>query len=312
MGFFKLKKSKKEQIAKKNSNIGEAKSIDVAVSFNNKNAIFEFIDEFMYENKVFAFMHLVEGTDAVIFEELELDGRRIGKGLEDICFINCTNNPVLQTIAQERYAKKESTCFSSGHYQITGLRSLREYEMESGHRISTSEDMIFYHDKLSIHQQTESELQYDVDTAYSITQGQYYEALDVFTCGLGLYAMMVEVELRNFRGRKNLPEPLLMEILDLDGRKLSEELTESHLESPILDDYCFIINTQDIIAMSKGKHRIQDGTTNPNGLATLKLSDARTLSEIEEQLGCSVLDNPQARSYICVHKKGRFDETDCF
>jgi len=126
--------------------------IDVAVSYKNDAVRFEYIDEFVHEYKVYAFMNLVDSTQVVVFEELELNGQKLGKGLEDFCFIPVLNNPVIQAVAMERNTKGESASFKGNQIMILHkiMRSIIEYEKELGRKISTSDDLIFYHDKVEL------------------------------------------------------------------------------------------------------------------------------------------------------------------
>jgi len=123
--------------------------IDVAVMFKNDAVRFEYIDEFVHNNRVYAFMNLVGSTDVMIFEELELNGRKLGKGLEDTCFVP-VQDPIIQAIAMERNMKGESTSFNGSQMIITGLRSIKAYEKELSRKVSTADDMIFYHDKVAL------------------------------------------------------------------------------------------------------------------------------------------------------------------
>ncbi|NLI22682.1 MAG: hypothetical protein GX418_14185 [Clostridiales bacterium] len=139
---------------------------------------------------------------------------------------------------------------------------------------------------------------YETDVAQSVTDGTYFEALDVFTCGLGLYAVLcLAGHAKQYQG------VCLMEIINLDGRSLSQALEASGIQD-CLDDYCFIA-TRDIVAQSKAKKRLSDQTANPRGLADADVEkDARTLEEIEDALGCPILEHPQARKALYVHKWG--------
>ena len=126
--------------------------IDVAVMYKNDDVKFEYIDEFVHQNRVYAFMNLVGTTEVMIFEELELNGQKLGKGLEDFCFIPVTNNPIIQAIAMERNMKGESAVFKGDQILIIVkvMRSTKEYEKELGRKVSTSDDLIFYHDKVEL------------------------------------------------------------------------------------------------------------------------------------------------------------------
>ena len=71
-----------------------------------------------------------------------------------------------------------------------------------------------------------------------------------------------------------------------------------------LDDYCFIV-TSDIVASSKANRRRQDGLSNADGLATIKVwKDARTLGEVEKMIGCPVLEHPKVKNNLFIHKWG--------
>ena len=123
--------------------------IDVAVSYKSDLIMFEYIDEFVHQNSVYAFMNRIDTTDVMMFEELELNGRKLGKGLEDTCFIP-VYDPVTQAIAMERNTKGDSAHFKGNQFVVTGMRSIDEYEKDLGRKISTSDDMIFYHGKAEL------------------------------------------------------------------------------------------------------------------------------------------------------------------
>lgn len=124
------------------------------------------------------------------------------------------------------------------------------------------------------------------DVAVGFEKGFLLKPLDVFTCGMGLYtAMQVE-------NTADTGEPVILEIIDLDGAKLGEGL----------EDYCFIA-TPDIVARMKFEQRRQAGQCNAEGLTTIKLTDARTMDGIEDVLGCAVLRHPQAKAALYLHKK---------
>lgn len=137
---------------------------------------------------------------------------------------------------------------------------------------------------------------YDAHVAQSVSDGFYLEAVDVFTCGLGLYAVMcLAGHTSDYYG------VCLMEIINLDGRKLSEELKESGI-TDCLDDYCFIASS-DLVAESKAQKRRSEKKVTANGLADVDVEkDARTLDEIEQALGCSILEHPEERKSLFVHK----------
>ncbi len=137
---------------------------------------------------------------------------------------------------------------------------------------------------------------YEVDVAQSVSDSTYFEAVDVFTCGLGLYAIMcLAGQINVFKGI------CLMEIINLDGRQLSQKLEELGIRDCI-DDYCFIA-TRDVVAESKAQKRRSDRRINPKGLAGVDVEkDARTLDEIERALGCPILEHPQAIHALFAHK----------
>jgi len=120
---------------------------DVAVSCANDKAIFEYIDTFAHENRVYSFMKLIGTTDVLIFEELELRGRKLGKGLEDTCYVPI-QDPIVQAMAVERNTKGESAHFHGDSIMLTGMRTLDDYENELGCKISV--DKLFYHDKIEL------------------------------------------------------------------------------------------------------------------------------------------------------------------
>lgn len=139
---------------------------------------------------------------------------------------------------------------------------------------------------------------YETDVAQSLSDGTYFEAVDVFPCGLGLYAVMC---LAGYAGASR--NVCLMEIVNLDGEPLSQKLEESGIKD-CLDDYCFIVS-RDFVAESKAQKRLSDNSTNPQGLADVDVKkDARTLEEIEQALGCPILEHPQAKKLLYVHKWG--------
>ena len=140
---------------------------------------------------------------------------------------------------------------------------------------------------------------YEKDVAQSVTNNLYFEALDVFTCGLGMYTVMC---LAGFtETNQNI---VLAEIINLDGKKLSDKVKKDYGIVDCIDDYCFI-STPDIVAKIKANERKQNGLSNANRLASMNLNkDARTLEEIEDVLGCSVLEHPKAKNALFIHKWG--------
>jgi hypothetical protein len=120
---------------------------DVAVSFVNDSLKFEYIDTFVYENRLYAFMCMVGTTNAAIFEELELNGRNIGKGLGDTCYVP-VYDPVIQAMAAERNMKGEGASAKGNQVMFTGLRTLDEYEKDLGHAIAM--ENLYYHDKAEL------------------------------------------------------------------------------------------------------------------------------------------------------------------
>lgn len=147
----------------------------------------------------------------------------------------------------------------------------------------------------------EMKIKYEKDVAQSITTKLYYEALDVFTCGLGLYAVMC---LAGFSKSKMNNNVILMEIINLDGKKLGDKVKKEYGLDDCLDDYCFIA-TLDIVASSTANQRRQDGLSNADGLATIKVwKDARTLEEVEDMIGCPVLEHPKVKNNLFIHKWG--------
>jgi len=147
----------------------------------------------------------------------------------------------------------------------------------------------------------EAIIKYEKDVAQSITTKLYFEALDVFTCGLGLYAVMCLAGYSKNKMNKNVS---LMEIINLDGKKLGDKVKKEYGLDDCLDDYCFIA-TLNIVASSIANQRKQDGLSNADGLASLEVwKDARTIEEIEAVLGCSVLEHPKVKTNLFIHKWG--------
>jgi hypothetical protein len=124
------------------------------------------------------------------------------------------------------------------------------------------------------------------DVAVGYEKGFLLKPLDVFTCGMGLYTAM---QIENV---PDIDEPVILEIIDLDGAKLGEGL----------EDYCFIA-TPDVVARMKFEQRRQAGQCDAEGLAAIKLTDARPMDDIENVLGCAVLEHPQAKKALFLHKK---------
>ena len=140
---------------------------------------------------------------------------------------------------------------------------------------------------------------YEKDVAQSVTTNLYFEPLDVFVCGFGLYTVMCMAGLTEMN--QNI---ILAEIINLDGKKLSAKVKKDYGIVDCLDDYCFIA-TPDIVASSKANERKQKGLSNANGLASMNFKkDARTLEDIENVLGCPVLEHSKAKSALFVHKLG--------
>ena len=132
---------------------------------------------------------------------------------------------------------------------------------------------------------------YETNVAQGVISADYYESLDVFTCGMGLFAVMCPAGFSNVN--QNI---VLMEIINLDGMKLGPLLKQySHLDSKeILEDYCFIASP-DMVAMNKADQRWRAGLSDSDGLESMNLKkDARTLQEIESALRCPILQHPQA------------------
>ena len=144
-----------------------------------------------------------------------------------------------------------------------------------------------------------TKIKYEKDVAQSVANNLYFEALDVFTCGQGLYAVMCLAGFNEMN--QNI---ILTEIINLDGKKLRDKVKKEYGLDDCLDDYCFIA-TSDIVASSKANQRRQDGLSSADGLATIKVwKDARTLEEVEDVIGCPVLEHPKVKNNLFIHKWG--------
>ena len=131
------------------------------------------------------------------------------------------------------------------------------------------------------------------DAAKGFISGMIFEPLDVFTCGVGLYAAMSQA------GHIETEQIIVFEIINLGNRKLGKGL----------EDYCFI-STPDMMADLKYKQRKKAGQCDAGKLASMDLYDARTLDEIEALLGCPITKHPQAMSALYVHiRPGHASET---
>jgi len=107
---------------------------------------------------------------------------------------------------------------------------------------------------------------------------------DCFTCGMGLYASV------SYGDDENL---LVLEMVNLKGQKLGKGL----------EDYCFLVSI-DFVAGIKAKKRRNEGISDPAAVLAAKLSDMRSLWEIEEDvLGGRLLDNKEARGALFYHEQ---------
>jgi len=114
---------------------------------------------------------------------------------------------------------------------------------------------------------------------------------DIFTCGLGLYACLRRLPFAPSEPvTKN--NSVVMEIIDLEDRKLGKGL----------DDFC-LIATSDIFAMMKAEQRRNSGLSNENLFSSLNLNAGRTLEDVEEGLGCSLLKHSGVLSALYYHDK---------
>jgi len=150
------------------------------------------------------------------------------------------------------------------------------------------------------------------EVGQSVMNGVYCEALDVFTCGVGLYAVMCPIPI------KDASKAAIMEIVNLNGRDFCRELEDndfvssSKTGSEILNDYCFLAKNDMVVQMKADKRRA-NGEANPKGLETMNLkADAQPIQDIEEELGCPLLKHQYAREALFVHKKGFIEEIDLF
>ena len=151
-------------------------------------------------------------------------------------------------------------------------------------------------DRVFINENNEMVVRYENDVAQCVTTGLCFEALDVFTCGVGLFAVICSA---GYEGK----DIFLVEIINLDGKKLSDKVKKDYGLDGCLDDYCFLA-TPDIVATSKAQKRNQDGLSNADGLKSANIwKDARTLEEIEKDvLRCSVFEHPKAKNALFIHK----------
>jgi len=118
-----------------------------------------------------------------------------------------------------------------------------------------------------------------------------FAPLCAFTCGMGLYAYMRRMPFTPSQPLKE-NDAVVMEIIDLENRSLGKGLR----------DYCFIA-TSDMMAQMKAEKCMSDGAADANCLASIKLTDARTIDDIESALGRCILDHPQALAALHYHDR---------
>ena len=118
-----------------------------------------------------------------------------------------------------------------------------------------------------------------------------FAPIDVFTCGMGVFAYVRRMP---FTPSQPLTEnnSAIMEVINLENSSLGKGRR----------DYCFIA-TPDIVAQAKAQQRSRDGLSNEDGLLSMNLREARTLDDIEEMLGCSVLEHPTAVAALYYHDR---------
>ena len=152
-------------------------------------------------------------------------------------------------------------------------------------------------DRVFMNENNELVVRYENDVAQCVTTGLCFEALDVFTCGVGLYAVICSA---GYKGK----DIFLVEIINLNGKKLSDKVKKNYKLDGCLDDYCFLA-TPDLVATSKAQQRNRDGLSKADCLKLANIrKDARTLVEIEKNLGCSVFEHPKAKNALFIHKLG--------
>jgi len=118
-----------------------------------------------------------------------------------------------------------------------------------------------------------------------------FAPIDVFTCGMGVFAYVRRLP---FTPSQPLSEnnSAIMEVIDLENCSLGKGRR----------DYCFIA-TPDIMAHARAQQRSRDGLSNEDGLLSMNLREARTLDDIEEILGCSLLEHPSAVTALHYHDR---------
>jgi hypothetical protein len=131
-----------------------------------------------------------------------------------------------------------------------------------------------------------------IDVAVSFSENSpVFAPLCVFTCGMGLYAYMRRLPFTPSQPlQKN--EAVVMEIIDLESHSLGKGLS----------DYCLIASS-DMLAQMKAQKCMSEGAGNENCLASIKLSEARTLNDMESALGCRILAHPQALASLYYHDR---------
>ena len=223
------------------------------------------------------------------------------KILDDYCFI-ATPDIVVQDKAQQRLSQGVSNASLDGINAKKDARSLDEIELVLGCSILEhlqAKEALYVH-KQGIPPEKQSGKR-ETDVAQSVDMGLYFEAQSLFTCGLGLFAIMAPV---------CAPEKsLVAEIIDIDGRQLSVELKYNNVVTPfqkgdeILDDYCFLISN-DILAVSKAQEIMSTGVPTRNPLSGIDVKEARHIDELELVLGCPLLEHAEATKMLLVHKWG--------
>ena len=125
-----------------------------------------------------------------------------------------------------------------------------------------------------------------------------FEALDLFSCDMGLFAIAGYWSEEREAG--------LMEIINLNGRKL-EPLLKGYadlLPGDILEDCCFLAS-DDKTAMYKADKKWAADLFDIDEIASVDIfKDARTLEQVEAQLGCPILEYPQAKNTLYIHIGG--------
>ncbi|MDL2232345.1 hypothetical protein LJC63_02025 [Ruminococcaceae bacterium OttesenSCG-928-L11] len=126
----------------------------------------------------------------------------------------------------------------------------------------------------------------------------FFEALDVFSCEMGLFVVA-----GYWSGDREVG---LMEIINLNGKKLKPFLKEYSDLPPgdILEDYCFL-ESEDATAMYKADKKRPADLVDIDEIASDDVfKDARTLDEVEALLGCPILERPEARDALYIHIEG--------